>query len=116
MGKMTQRSRKFNQCYHRGVMTSYSNQLKPTDRLYVEQYHLIQELYGGTGIVGVTDDVRVRDDAGVTNVVGGTDFVTDIAGVTDTAGFTDIAGVTGGTVRHMAYRWHPLINGPRPDS
>ncbi len=40
-------------------------------RLYVGQYRLIQELCGGTGVVGVTDDVRVTnnvevmDDAGV---------------------------------------------------
>ncbi len=65
LGKMTQRSQKFNQCYHRGVMTSYSIQSEPTDRLYVEQYRLIQELYGGTGVAGVMDFVGVRDDVEV---------------------------------------------------
>ncbi len=48
----------------------------PHPWLYVEQYHLIQMLCGGTGVVGVTDDVEVTD-------------VADISGV---------AGITGGTV------------------
>ncbi len=40
-------------------------------RLYVEQYRMIQELCGGTGVVGITDDVGVTD---VTDDIGATDI------------------------------------------
>ena len=37
-------------------------------RLCVEQYRLIQELCGGMGVVGVTDDVGVTDVTHVTDI------------------------------------------------
>ncbi len=56
-------------------------------RLYVEQYRLIQTLCEGTG---VTDIIDIRD-------------IMDITDITDVAGVTDVTDITGGTVRHMAF-------------
>ncbi len=39
-----------------------------TNRLYVEQYRLIQMQCGGTGVVGVTDDVVVTDVTHITDI------------------------------------------------
>ena len=64
-----------------------------SERLYVEQCHLIQTLCGGTG---VTD---VRDIMGITDIMD----VTDITGVTDVTGFTDVARVTDITGRCGSY-------------
>ncbi len=42
-------------------------------RLYVEQYRLIQDLCGGTGVVGAMDVVGVTDVVDITDIVPVTD-------------------------------------------
>ncbi len=73
-------------------------------RLYVEQYRLIQTLCGGTGVTNVTDITDITDIMDVTDVA----VITDVTDIMDVAGVMDVVG---GTVQHMGYAdckqgWH----------
>ena len=70
--------------YHTSVL--YRSGINYIIRLYVEQYHLIQELCVGPGVV------EVNVIAGVTDITGVMD-ITDVADITDAMDITDVSDI-----------------------